>query len=193
MRCRVCNNLSTETVGQNRQRIFCYCHRCGLISVPQQYWISVEEEKKRYKQHNNTPENEGYVKFLEQIVDVVCNIRSHSSSTHILDFGSGESAVLTSLLIKKGFKCTAYDPLFDLNIDKDKSLYDIIILCEVIEHLRDIEGEMKKIKNLLNKHGALIIRTRPYPSVENIGNWWYAQDKTHINFFATRTIDEIAR
>ena len=70
MRCRVCNNLSTETVGQNRQRIFCYCHRCGLISVPQQYWISVEEEKKRYKQHNNTPENEGYVKFLEQIVDV---------------------------------------------------------------------------------------------------------------------------
>jgi hypothetical protein len=29
--------------------------------------------------------------------------------------------------------------------------------------------------------------------VENIGNWWYAQDKTHINFFATRTIDEIAR
>lgn len=193
MKCRVCSNQSIETVGQNRWRKFCYCEKCGLVFIPEQYWINVEEEKKRYEQHNNTPENEGYVKFLKQIVEVVCNIRNPSSSPRILDFGSGESAVLTNLLTENGFDCTAYDPLFDINIDDDGSHYDIIILCEVIEHLRDIEGEMNKIKNLLNKDGVLIIRTRLYPSAGNIESWWYAQDKTHINFFARRTINQIAR
>jgi len=101
--------------------------------------------------------------------------------------------VLTILLTENGFDCTAYDPLFNINIDNDGSPYDIIILCEVIEHLRNIEAEMKKIKNLLKKDGILIIRTRLYPSVEKIENWWYAQDRTHINFFTIRTIDEIAR
>jgi SAM-dependent methyltransferase len=191
MKCRVCNNQSTITAGQNKWRKFCYCDRCGLVFVPEQYWISVEEEKKRYEQHNNTPENEGYLKFLKQIVDVVCDLRRPSA--RILDFGSGGSAVLTILLTENGFDCTAYDPLFNINIDNDGSPYDIIILCEVIEHLRNIEGEMKKIKNLLKKDGILIIRTRLYPSVEKIENWWYAQDKTHINFFTTRTIDKIAR
>ena len=51
---------------------------------------------------------------------------------------------------------------------------------------------MEKIKRLLKDDGILIIRTRLYPSVEKIENWWYAQDKTHINFFASRTIDKIA-
>lgn len=178
-------------MGQSRWRKFCYCDRCGLTFVPEQYWISAEEEKKRYEQHNNTPDNEGYVKFLKQIVDVVCNLRI--SSPRILDFGSGKSAVLTTLLTESGFDCTAYDPLFDINIDNDSPPYDIIILCEVIEHLRNIEDEMKKIKKLLNKNGVLIIRTRLYPSVEKIEDWWYAQDKTHINFYTTRTIEEIAR
>ncbi len=193
MKCRVCSNKSIVTIGQNRYRKFCYCDKCGLVFVPEQYWISVEEEKKRYRQHNNTPENEGYVKFLEQIVDVVYNIKNHSSSPRLLDFGSGESAVLTNLLTENGFDCTAYDPLFDINIDDEGSPYDIIILCEVIEHLRDIEGEMEKIKKLLKKDGVLIIRTRLYPSAGNIENWWYAQDKTHINFFALRTMEKIAR
>jgi len=46
MKCRVCNNRSTITAGQNKWRKFCYCDRCGLVFVPEQYWISVEEEKK---------------------------------------------------------------------------------------------------------------------------------------------------
>ncbi|NLL12496.1 MAG: class I SAM-dependent methyltransferase [Fibrobacter sp.] len=192
MKCRVCENQSIEIAAQNKWRKFCYCDRCGLVFVPELYWISVEEEKKRYEQHNNNLENEGYVRFLKQIVDVVSNIRKPSSSPRILDFGSGSSAVLTSLLIGNGFNCTAYDPLFDINIDDDGPSYDIIILCEVIEHLRNIEAEMEKIKRLLKDDGILIIRTRLYPSVEKIENWWYAQDKTHINFFASRTIDKIA-
>lgn len=193
MKCRVCNNPSIETVGQNRWREFCYCDRCGLVFVPEQYWVSVEEEKNRYEKHNNTPENKGYIKFLEQVVDVVCNVKNPSFSPRVLDFGSGESAVLTTLLMEKGFDCIAYDPLFSINIDTDSSSYDIIILCEVIEHLRDIEAEMERIKNLLDGNGVLIIRTRLYPSVEKIENWWYAQDKTHINFFDSRTIGEVAR
>ncbi len=193
MKCRVCNNKSIETVGQNRLRKFCYCESCGLVFVPEQYWVSIEEEKKRYEQHNNTPKNEGYVKFLKQIVNVVCNISKPSSSPRILDFGCGESAVLTTLLIENGFDCTAYDPLFDINIDNDGPLYDIIILCEVIEHIRDIEAELDKVKKLINENGVLIIRTRLYSSEKKIENWWYAQDKTHINFFARRTMDGIAR
>ncbi len=191
MICRICLNHSSKIDVPVQRRKFCYCDNCGLIFVPEENWVSVEEEKERYEKHNNTPENKGYVKYLGQVAEIVGKLKK--TSPRILDFGSGKSAVLTGILKEHGLDCTAYDPLFDINTDIDGQLYDIIILCEVIEHLRNITDELARIKKLLKADGTLIIRTRLYPSKAKIAEWWYGQDKTHINFFSRRTIDEVAR
>lgn len=190
MICRICQNQTSKIEEANQRRTFYYCDNCGLIFVPEENWISIEEEKERYEKHNNTSENKGYVKYLGQIAEIVGKLKK--TSPRILDFGSGKSAVLTGILEENGFDCTAYDPLFDINTDINGQLFDIIILCEVIEHLRNITGELARIKRLLKTDGILIIRTRLYPSKVKIAEWWYAQDKTHINLFSRRTIEEVA-
>ena len=34
--------------------------------------------------------------------------------------------------------CESYDPLYGLLIDEKREKYDVIVLCEVIEHLRNL-------------------------------------------------------
>lgn len=190
MNCNLCRNQCAQACSKNKHREFIFCEKCELISVPYQYWLSKNEEKERYKKHNNLPENEGYVRFLNEILTTVKKVQK--KSPRILDFGCGERAVLTDILNSNGYDCTAYDPLFDINFQKDNSLFDIIILCEVIEHLKNIPEELNLINSFLKKDGVLIVRTRLYSSIDTVGKWWYAQDKTHINFFAKKTIETIA-
>lgn len=191
MNCNLCKSEIAEPCAKNKQREFYYCCKCELISVPEQYWLSHAEEKERYKKHNNSEKNHGYVAYLNEIVAIVKNIGK--AAPEILDFGSGERAILTELLKKNGYNCTAYDPVFGKYLNKETNLFDIVILCEVIEHLRDITGELKTIRSLLKNNGVLIVRTRLYPSVEDIKGWWYTQDKTHINFFSKAAIENVAQ
>lgn len=191
MKCKLCKNDSAEPLINNSKRTYLHCINCGLIFVPEEYWIDNEEEKKRYLLHNNSRKNLGYVKYLNQIVDIVKNIKQENKN--ILDFGSGKEAVLTDLLVDQGFECSAYDPLFGINLKNQNQQYDIVILCEVIEHLRDVLKELNFINSLLKKNGVLIIRTQLYPSIDTIENWWYTQDKTHINFFSKKSIDTAAQ
>lgn len=131
------------------------------------------------------------MKFLEEVVHVVFN--NVEISSRILDFGSGQSAVLTHLLNKQGYHCTPYDPNFDLKIDETGPFYDSVILCETIEHFRNINSELMFVKNLLNNAGNIVIRTKLYPEdKETFTTWWYNKDITHINFFSIITLSSIA-
>lgn len=190
MICNLCRSEIAEPCQKNKHRVFSLCNRCELVSVPPQYWLNPEEEKRRYQKHNNTLENAGYTEYLGAIVSTVEHIGK--TSPKILDFGCGERAVLTSLLNKNGYDCVAYDPVFEKEIPDRSSKFDIVVLCEVIEHLRDIPEELKLINTLLKNDGVLIIRTRLYPSFQGIEKWWYAQDKTHINFFSKKAIETTA-
>ena len=97
--------------------------------------------------------------------------------------------MLTGLLKKKGYDCTAYDPLFDHNVNQKKNLYDVLIACEVVEHLRDLRDELFMIRELVKDRSEIIIRTQLYPQPEGFLKWWYIQDLTHINFFSLKSMD----
>jgi SAM-dependent methyltransferase len=174
-------------VGRNKHKEFVHCPNCGLVFVPREFWLSADEERARYAHHDNSPSNAGYVKFLGQVADVVAEIAP--GGARVLDFGSGEHALLTEILRQRGFDCVAYDPLYDTGRSALLLRYDVVILCEVIEHLRDLRAEVLALKECLAPGGRIVVRTQCYPSVAGVASWWYARDATHLNFFAEPTLN----
>ena len=159
--------------------------------VPEAQWLRVEDERARYAHHDNVPSNEGYLRFLGEVADVVNGLVE--PDRRILDFGSGEQAVLSGLLQARGLQCTAYDPLYGQGNGALDDRYDVIVLCEVIEHLRQLRTELVRLAGRLRPGGRLVVRTQCYPSLAELSSWWYARDPTHINFFAEPTLEHAAR
>jgi 2-polyprenyl-3-methyl-5-hydroxy-6-metoxy-1,4-benzoquinol methylase len=184
--CKLCLAPDTRLVHQTRSRRYVHCPACGLVFVPAEQWLTVDDERARYAHHHNTPSNDGYVKFLGQVADVVQELTRPGA--RVLDFGSGENAVLTGLLERRGFACTAYDPLYATGTTALHASYDVIVVCEVIEHLRDLRGELATLACCLVPEGAIVVRTQLYPSIAEFATWWYARDATHINFFSQEAL-----
>jgi SAM-dependent methyltransferase len=156
------------------------------VFVPGEFWLSEDEERARYAHHDNSPSNAGYVRFLGQVADVVAGLETEKA--RVLDFGSGENAVLADILRRRGFDCAVYDPLYGMGRASLGDRYDVVVACEVIEHLRDLRGEMRTLKDCLAPGGRVVVRTQCYPSVAEVASWWYARDATHLNFFAEPTL-----
>lgn len=180
--CKLCLGSDCAPAGRSLRRNLLHCRACDLVFVPEAQWVSVGDERVRYGHHDNRREHAGYVSFLAEVADVVVGLASPGA--RILDFGSGENAVLTQLLRERGYAATAYDPVYGLGPDAFASRYDVVVLCEVIEHLRDLRGELERIRGCLADGGQVVVRTRCYPSLAALPTWWYARDPTHINFFS---------
>ena len=190
MICPLCSaDNCPETDGDTRRTYHC-CSSCTLVFVPEKYHYTKGQERKRYDLHDNTTGNKGYVRFLGEVAGVIANVAAPEA--RILDFGCGEKAVLTGLLRKRGGRCDCYDPLYDHSLPDSTVRYDVIVLCEVIEHLRNLRDTLNTIDALLKNDGLVLVRTRCYPETEKLTKWWYAQDMTHINFFSSRALEVAA-
>jgi len=190
MNCKVCGSGDIAFYARNNKREFLRCSRCELVFVPEQFFLTTGQERERYDLHDNSIENKGYKEFLEKIATVISE--HFPSDCSILDFGSGANAVLGSILDKKGFLCDSYDPLYNIQCFDNVKSYDVIVICEVIEHLRLLQDDLAFINKRLKRNGAVILRTQLYPESEKFLKWWYIQDLTHINFFSPVTIEFVA-
>jgi SAM-dependent methyltransferase len=188
--CKLCLAPDCVPAGRSQRRELVHCPTCGLVFVPEGQWVSVDAERERYGHHDNTAENAGYVSFLSEVADVVRKIAPMRA--RILDFGSGENAVLAHLLRERGYDCAAYDPVYGIGSASSGEPYDVIVVCEVIEHLRDLRGELARLRSWLAPGGRVVVRTQCYPSLEALPTWWYARDITHINFFSPAALEVAA-
>jgi 2-polyprenyl-3-methyl-5-hydroxy-6-metoxy-1,4-benzoquinol methylase len=184
--CRLCLTPGCTPAGKNKHRDFVHCPSCGLVFVPQVQWLTVDDERARYTHHDNSETNPGYVRFLGEVASVVGELAGPGA--RVLDFGAGENAILAGQLRRMGYDAVAYDPLYGLGKDALSGQYDVVILCEVIEHLRELREELLSVRECLGAGGFMVVRTQCYPSVEEVSTWWYARDATHINFFSPRTL-----
>ncbi len=191
LRCTLCGSesvLPLQITKAPENRIFMHCQVCDLIFVPESFHLLPEEEIARYRLHNNTLSNDGYVRmFLEKI----SLVRQYCPGVNsVLDYGCGPGPVLAELMNRDGFNCDIYDPNFFPVFPKNS--YDLVISTEVFEHLRDIKKELYTICSLLNPRGFLAIMTSFHDPVKSFEDWWYSRDPTHICFFGMHTFEWIS-
>lgn len=190
MICRLCGTSSCSLFCHDLQRTFLRCSHCDLIFVPEEQCPSHEKQLERYALHHNTCDDAGYVSYLRDVIADLDRIPIRNPG--ILDFGSGPEQVLTKILREQGIQVTAYDPLYGITGTLQSHSFDIVILCEVIEHLSDFTSEIALLQRVLKPEGYYLIHTALVPEVEKFTEWWYTRDVTHISFFTLRTMEYLA-
>lgn len=189
MKCPLCS-FSTRHLISGENREYWLCSQCLAISVPAEFHISHDEEVKRYLEHENSLESEGYVRMFQEKISLLQGIKIKTA----LDYGCGYEPVLKTLLERQGIKTDAYDPNFFPNIHPDKN-YDMVISTETFEHFRNPAEEIQRITDRVIPGGVLAIMTRFYPTgdkADALANWYYKRDPTHIIFYCTKTFEWLA-
>lgn len=183
--CRLCNG-EADLFFEARGKKYYHCGRCSAIFLDPVSYVSRQDEKKRYEEHNNNVDDPGYRKFVEPVVAGVCE--NFDSRHKGLDFGAGTGPVAATLLREKGFAVELYDPFFFDNPAALEKKYDFIICCEVIEHFHFPAKEFALLKSLLNPGGILFCMTAVYSQETDFGTWHYRNDQTHVFFYHKQTL-----
>ena len=128
-----------------------------------------------YKRHIDNFPNHWWFQARKKIIEEIIK-KNFNKKIDILDFGSG-SGVNIKMLSQFGF-VNIYEPHSDTkkylkikykNKNKFKILnkiknqkFDLIILADVLEHLKNDKKELKKLSKNLNKNGHILITVPAY-------------------------------
>ena len=85
-----------------------------------------------------------------------------------------------------------YDPLYGIGTDTQEQAYDVVVACEVLEHVRSAREEVLRISRILRPGGYVLVRTELYNMHTDFASWWYARDITHVNFFRLTSMLRVA-
>ncbi len=189
--CPLCGAGETRPV-EGERRSFLHCQICDLIFESSEYHLSPEEERHRYSQHNNSPDNHGYVKLLSEVLDLIRRFGpDEGRGASVLDYGCGPGPVLVDMCREAGYDAYGYDPYFAKELPP-KEHFDVISAVEVWEHFRNPVAEICKLLTLLAPGGLLAVRTLLHGGEEEFPTWWYNKDDTHLVFYSSRTMNWIA-
>ena len=188
--CPLCGTTATHFASAT-QRSYLRCGNCQLIFVHPAQRIAPDVEIARYRQHNNTIENAGYVAFLMRLVNVIAD--HVPAGAHGLDYGCGPAPILGQLLTERGFPTPSWDPYFYPDPSVLQQRYDFLTCCEVVEHAADPHPLFTQLDSLAFPDAAIAIMTQLYDDVHDFSNWWYQRDVTHVSFFCAATMQWVAR
>ncbi len=198
--CPLCGAGEARAFAEGEGRAYLHCPGCRLIFVPEIYWPSPEEERARYDQHQNAPDDPGYVSFLEKIAAPLAGRLPPGARG--LDFGCGPAPVLCGLLAERGFEVRPYDPFYFPGPPEASGPpewpeppvgpYDFIVSTETFEHFRRPREEMGRLRGLLKKGGLLGVMTWFWTEEIFGENWHYRRDFTHLCFYRRETFEWIA-
>ena len=191
--CPLCRRRASERFFEDARRVYLRCDGCGLVFVPERYWLSLEEEKAVYDLHRNDPVDPGYRRFVSRLSIPLVNRLGPSRQG--LDFGCGPGPALSRILEEQGHRVALYDPFYhnDEGVVMKARTYDFICATEVVEHLRDPAHEFEALFNMLRADGWLGIMTKLLIDREAFRSWHYIRDPTHICFFSRTTFEYLAR
>ena len=192
--CPLCDNKTQIRLyieKKRGQRPFYQCDVCQLIFVPAQHQLSPEKEKARYDLHNNDPNNNGYIKFLNKLAEPVHQKISPKSNG--INFGSGPEPILSDMLESHEHTMSNYDLYYANDMSVLQKTYDFLISSEVVEHFSSPVKEWKLMDGLLKKGGWMGIMTQLYKPEIDFSKWWYKSDQTHIAFYSKETFEWIGR
>ncbi len=187
--CPLCYSSKTEEFSHSENRYYYLCQNCDVVFVPPKYLVSEIEEKAKYDNHQNSPDNEGYCTFLNKLLLPLQGYIKKGDSG--LDFGSGPGPTLSVLMTKRGYEMDIYDIFYHDNKKVFEKEYDFITSTEVIEHLHHPLEEIERLWECLKEGGVLGLMTAF--RVEDFEKWYYKRDLTHIRFFTPLTFAWLAK
>lgn len=182
--CQLCN-AAARRFETPRSGAYYHCSVCDFIFASRELLLPPAEERDCYEEHNNSIDNEGYVKRFERFIDAAV-LPYAKQKSEALDYGCGPGPVLQLLLQRRGFAVDIFDPYFAPDIPSGKS-YDLVTCTEVLEHAYEPHRMWKHLLSLLNPGGHIAIMTVFHLGCENFANWWYKNELTHVCFYSLRT------
>lgn len=192
MFCLICGQPS-DSFRDNRSKInYFECSECQFIMKSPENFSDFSKQKERYNLHTNNEEDRGYRAYFQRFIDFL-ELDAKSTIYRALDFGCGESLLLSKMLTSEGVRCDAYDPIYHYNEAYQNLSYDLILSIEVFEHLHNPKGTFAMLTQRLNRGGQLAIQTAFHPNDrEAFLRWYYHLDPTHVIFFTPKTFEVLA-
>ena len=192
MQCKICEQDTLAFFDAYMQANTYYCKECAFIFKDPKAIISTEKELKVYQQHNNSEENLGYVAMFQEFIEKTF-APYEAEITDVLEFGSGPTPVLASLLSKRGLQVEHYDKFFAPQKVYEGKQYDLITSTEVIEHIADVQALFEFFSQHLKADAYLALMTQFHPNDTDLYlKWWYRRDPTHISFYHPHTFEVLA-
>jgi SAM-dependent methyltransferase len=188
--CTLCNSNKTHPILKDTPFTYHTCSNCGLYFVEPGQRLEPGVEKSRYDQHENSPDDPDYRKFLSQLFDPL-NDRLPPKQFG-LDFGSGPGPALSVMFEEAGHKMNIFDPFYANNLSVFNENYDFITITETAEHLFEPRKEFEKLWNILKPGGYLGIMTKLLLKPEKFKTWHYRKDDTHVTFYQKETFKWLA-
>ncbi|MFM8269857.1 MAG: class I SAM-dependent methyltransferase [Pseudomonadota bacterium] len=183
--CPLCSQVDCSFVAINFKRTFFKCPTCDLVFVDPSQRLTEKEERTRYESHNNNVEDPRYQDFLRPLMEVIC--RNFPSGAKGLDFGAGPGPALAEMLKKMNYEISLYDPFFWPGTKPLQTQYDFVLSSEAVEHFFNPRKEFQRLRSLLKPQGALFIMTLLHSSAEELSQWYYLKDPTHVCAFSQET------
>ena len=189
--CPLCQHSVSSTVFcADKSRVFYRCSHCFLIFVPPLYFLSLEQEKAEYDQHQNSPGSPGYRSFLNKLVlPVQKRIAPNSNG---LDFGSGPGPTLSVMFEEQGHTVSLYDPIYAADKSVLSGKYDFVCASEVVEHFHKPAKDLDLLWSLVKPGGWLGIMTGMAQNRKAFTTWRYKDDLSHVAFFSMETMEWLA-
>ena len=192
MNCKICHYTTKIFEDMELQKQFHACPKCHCIALDPHYYLSHEKENSLYNNHQNSLENEGYVKMFEDFLDYFWD--DLTCKEKALDFGSGPTPVLAELLKRREVLIDCYDKFYQPIRCFENQTYDFITSTEVFEHLDDPVATLSLLSQHLKPQGKIALMTLFHTNDEALFlKWWYRRDPTHIMFYTPKTLDVLAQ
>jgi hypothetical protein len=167
----------------NSGKSYYRCCNCRSIFLDRKDFVSFEEEKKRYLEHNNDVSDPGYRSFVSPVTSRI--FEKFTPQQRGLDFGCGTGPVISEVLKENGYKIETYDPMFCDKPDLLEKKYEYVVCCEVAEHFHNPYKEFGLLRTLLEKGGIIYIMTDFFDdrTKQDFKKWYYKDDQTHVFFY----------
>ena len=190
MICPLCNGTEVQKTSYDQYRDYFLCLTCQLIFVPSTQFLSPTDERARYDQHQNNPDDQRYRQFLSRLL-IPLQKRLPPGSCG-LDFGSGPGPTLSVMFNEIGHPMEIYDTFYAMEPSVLARHYDFITATEVLEHLHNPRQELDRLWTLLKPGGHLGIMTQLVEDGHSFSQWYYKRDLTHVCFYSRQTFQWLA-
>lgn len=190
LHCTLCKSADISQIHSNDLYTYLICNHCDLVFVNPEEHLTQAEEKQRYDQHENDPEDERYRNFLAQLFHPLKEKLSPGS--YGLDYGAGPGPTLNIMFEEVGHTVEIYDPFYANNPSVFENRYDFITSTETVEHFYNPAEEFQKLWPLLKSGGYFGIMTLLRPRQKPFSEWHYTHDETHVAFYSKKTFEWLA-